>query len=75
MRYSARSSGGLLEAGNLGAENKSLRGAHRFDRIKQFLTDPGVLTGKIKHLNGLWVADRHICHGISLSLNNDVVML
>ena len=66
MRYGADGGGGLLEAGDLGAKNKSLRVAHSLDRIEQLLPDTGILSGKIKHLNGLRVAYRHVCHGISL---------
>ena len=65
VRHGAGSSGGLFEAGDLRAEDESLRGADRLDRVEQFLPDAGKLAGKIKHLNGLRVAYRHVCHGIS----------
>ena len=64
--YGAGLSGGLFEAGDLGAEDESLRGADRLDGIEKFLSDDSKLTGKIKHLNGLRIVYKHRCHGISL---------
>ena len=66
MGHSAGLRGSLLEAGNLGAEDESLRAADSFNGIKQFLPEAGKLPGKIKHLNRLWVTNLHISHGISL---------
>ena len=60
VRYGAGTSGGLLKACDRGAENESLRRAHRLDRIQQFLANTGILAGEIKHLNGLRVAYRHL---------------
>ncbi len=60
MRHRAGSSSSLLEAGNLRPENESLRGADVLDGIEQFLPNTGKLTGKIKHLNGLRLVDRHV---------------
>jgi hypothetical protein len=43
-----------------------LRRAYGLDGVEQLLPDTGILPGKIKHLNGLRVAYRHVCHGTSL---------
>ena len=56
----------VLEAGDLGAEDKVLRGADSFDGVQYFLPEEGELAGEVKHWNGLRGTDGHICHGISL---------
>ena len=66
MGHGAGGSGSFLEARNLRAEDELLRGTDSFDGGEQFFADTGKLPRKIKHLNGLLVANRHIYDGISL---------
>ena len=62
--HGAGGRGGVLEAGDLRAEDELLRVADAFDGGKNFLANPGKLAGEIEHRNRLGVV-RHVCHGIS----------